>query len=447
MGQEVILIAVFAVGVVVGLALGWRAAKAGNRLEQELRNQATAAKADLVAAREEIGRLREARAAAEARVADAEKNLNDQRTLLSEARGELERSFRALASEALQQNNSGFLTLAEQKFRALQQAASTDLESKKGAIEQLLQPLSQTLEQYQSESRELQERRAKEISAVSEQLRSVAETQNLLQHETAKLVTALRSPHVRGNWGEIALRRIAELAGMTRHCDFAEQVSVTTEEGRLRPDVVVHLPSGREVVIDSKVPLAAYLDAISAPDEDARNAALDRHLNHVHQHIKALSQNQYWEQFPKAPEFVVMFIRNDSFLAAAAERDPELTETALAKKVVIATPTTLFALLKAIEYGWKQEEIAASAKKVSDLGVALCSRTETLIEYVSKIGAALGKAMDSYDDAVGSLNRRYLPAVAKFQAAVEGEVDGYVGPQLELLDRKPRAIAAAASDE
>ena len=446
MGQ-VVLVALFTAGVVIGVVLGLRAAKSGNRLEQELRKQIEAGKAELAEAREETGGLREARAAAEARVVEAEKNLADQRSLLGEARGELEKTFRALASEALQQNNSGFLTLAEQKFRALQQAASTDLESKKGAIEQLLQPLSQTLEQYQSESRELQERRAKDISAVGEQLRSLAETQNLLRHETAKLVTALRSPEVRGNWGEIALRRIAELAGMTRHCDFAEQVSITTEDGRLRPDVVVHLPSGREVVIDSKVPLAAYLDAISAPDEDARDAALDRHVSQVHQHIKSLSQNQYWEQFPRAPEFVVMFIRNDSFLAAAAERDPELTETALAKKVVIATPGTLFALLKAIEYGWKQEEIAASAKKVSDLGVALCSRTETLIEYVSKIGAALGKAMDSYDDAVGSLNRRYLPAVAKFQAAVEGELDGYVGPQLELLDRKPRAVAAVASDE
>ncbi|HKD92943.1 MAG TPA: DNA recombination protein RmuC, partial [Terriglobales bacterium] len=314
MGQ-VVLVALFTAGVVIGVVLGLRAAKSGNRLEQELRKQIEAGKAELAEAREETGGLREARAAAEARVVEAEKNLADQRSLLGEARGELEKTFRALASEALQQNNSGFLTLAEQKFRALQQAASTDLESKKGAIEQLLQPLSQTLEQYQSESRELQERRAKDISAVGEQLRSLAETQNLLRHETAKLVTALRSPEVRGNWGEIALRRIAELAGMTRHCDFAEQVSITTEDGRLRPDVVVHLPSGREVVIDSKVPLAAYLDAISAPDEDARDAALDRHVSQVHQHIKSLSQNQYWEQFPRAPEFVVMFIRNDSFLA------------------------------------------------------------------------------------------------------------------------------------
>src|SRR5947209_6907088 len=214
------------------------------------------------------------------------------------------------------------------------------------------------------------------------------------------LVTALRSPQVRGNWGEIALRRIAELAGMTRYCDFDEQVNVRDEEGRrLRPDMTVHLPAERDVVVDSKVPLEAYLDAIAATDEAARNAALDRHVSQIHQHIKSLASKQYWEQFPKAPEFVVMFIRNDSFLAAAAERDAVLTETALSKGVVIATPTTLFALLKAIAFGWRQEEIATSAKRVSDLGLTLCQRTETLLEYMAKIGSALGKAVDSYDDA------------------------------------------------
>ena len=439
--MEVAIIAVAACAV--GVALGWLLGR-GSRsqtLEGELRSQIVAGQEQIKGLQYDVAAARSAKDVAEARVAD-------QRAILEEAQTKLESAFKALASEALQQNNAGFLTLAEQKFQALRQAAAGELETRKAAIEQLLKPLSQTLEQYQVESRSLQERRAQEISAVGEQLRALAETQSTLQQETSRLVTALRSPQVRGNWGEIALRRIVELAGMTRHCDFEEQVNVRDEEGnRLRPDMTVHLPADRDVVVDSKVPLEAYLDAIAATDEAAHAAALDRHVGQIHQHIKSLASKQYWEQFPKAPEFVVMFIRNDSFLAAAAERDAELTEKALAKGVVIATPTTLFALLKAIAFGWRQEEIAASAKRVSDLGAMLCSRTEILIEHMNKIGGALSKAVDSYNDAVASLDKRYLPAVSKFQSAVQGEVEGYVGPQLDLLDRKPRAIAAASGEE
>jgi DNA recombination protein RmuC len=434
-----IVVAIFAAGVALGWLLGRKGRSA--ELEAELRRQIDAAQQQLQALQGELTIAREARASAETRA-------TEQRALLDDARASLEQTFRALASEALQQNNAGFLTLAEQKFQALRQAASGELDTRKTAIEQLLKPLSQTLEQYQSESRNLQERRAQEISAVGEQLRSLAETQSTLQQETSRLVMALRSPQVRGNWGEIALRRIVELAGMTRHCDFEEQVTVRDENGnRQRPDMTVHLPAERDVVVDSKVPLEAYLDAIAATDEAARSAAFDRHVNQLNQHVKTLSSKQYWEQFPKAPEFVVMFIRNDSFLAAAAERDAELTERALSKGVVIATPTTLFALLKAIAFGWRQEEITASAKRVSDLGLALCQRTETLLEHMNKIGGALSKAVDSYNDAVASLDKRYLPAVSKFQSAVQGEVEGYVGPQLDLLDRKPRAIATAAGEE
>jgi DNA recombination protein RmuC len=434
---------IVAVAIAAGVLLGWLLARMGNRDEliPELRTQVASAQQHNEALQGELTIAREGKAAAEARA-------NEQRAVLEEARARLETTFRALAAEALQNNNAGFLALAEQKFQSLKDSAAGELEARKGAIEQLLKPLGDTLQQYQSESRNLMEKRATEISAVGEQLRNLAETQNLLQQETSKLVTALRAPQVRGNWGEIALRRIAELAGMTKHCDFEEQVTVHDDDGRrLRPDMTVHLPADRDVVVDSKVPLEAYLDAIAATDDAARGVALDRHVNQIHQHVKALSSKQYWEQFPKAPEFVVMFIRNDSFLAAAAERDALLTETALSKGVVIATPTTLFALLKAIAFGWRQEEIAASAKKVSDLGVTLCQRTETLIEYMSKIGGALSKAVDSYNDAVASLDKRYLPAVNKFQAAVQGESETYVGPQLDLLDRKPRAIAAASGDE
>jgi DNA recombination protein RmuC len=251
---------------------------------------------------------------------------------------------------------------------------------------------------------------------VGEQLRQLALAQCLLQTETSKLVNALRSPQVRGRWGEIALRKTAELAGMSANCDFFEQESVSTDTGRLRPDMIVKLPAGREVVVDSKVPFSAFLESLEAHTDEDREAALGRHLGQVKRHISQLASKEYWDQFPAAPEFVVLFIPNDSFLAAAAERDPSLVESALTKKVVIATPTTFIALLRAIAYGWRQEQVAESAQRISVLGQELADRLSTMAEHFSKVGLALSRAVESYNATVTSLENRILPTARKFKS-------------------------------
>ena len=334
---------------------------------------------------------------------------------------------------------------AEEKFRALKDEAAVDLESRRKAVEHLIQPLTETLSAYQKESKELEDKRLREMSAVGEQLRGLMAAQTTLQSETAKLVNALRSPQVRGRWGEITLRKTAELAGMSAHCDFVEQESVTTDEGRLRPDMVVKLPAGREVVVDSKVPLGGFLEALEAKTDEEREVALAKHARQVNQHITKLASKEYWDQFTAAAEFVVLFIPNDSFLAAATEKDPSLVESAMTKKVVIATPTTFIALLRAIAYGWRQELVAESAQRISALGQELSDRMGTLAEHLIKVGGAIGKAVESYNAAVGSFESRILPSARKFRILGAGgkkEIE-----ELEPIDQMPRSLTAPDVDE
>jgi DNA recombination protein RmuC len=364
--------------------------------------------------------------------------LEDAKTRLSEA-------FKSLAAEALAGNNTGFLILAEEKFKALKEEAAVDLEARREAIEAIIQPLTETLSAYQKETKELEDKRLRELSTVGEQLRAVASAQTTLQSETAKLVNALKSPQVRGRWGEIALRKTAELAGMSVHCDFVEQESVTTDAGRLRPDMVVKLPAGREVVVDSKVPLGGFLEALEAKTDNEREAALAKHASQVNQHVAKLASKEYWDQFTAAPEFVVLFIPNDSFLAAAAEKDPALVESALTRKIVIATPTTFIALLRAIAYGWRQELVAESAQRISALGQELSDRMGTLAEHFVKVGGAIGKAVESYNAAVASFESRILPAARKFKTLGAGgkkEIE-----ELQPIDQTPRALAVTDVDE
>lgn len=382
----------------------------------ELRTQLATLHRERDQLHQELRLMEAAKVSAETKLEDTQQHLAEQRALLEDAKVTLSNTFRSLASEALAGNNRGFLTLAEEKFKALKEEAAVAFDQRHTSIESLLHPLTESLRMYQKESKELEDKRLRELSAVGEQLRQLASAQSILQTETSKLVNALRSPQVRGRWGEIALRRTAELAGMSANCDFFEQESISTDTGRLRPDMIVKLPAGRDVVVDSKVPLSAFLESLEAHTDEDREAALSRHVGQVKRHISQLASKEYWDQFPAAPEFVVLFIPNDSFLAAAAERDPSLVESALTKKVVIATPTTFIALLRAIAYGWRQEQVAESAQRISALGQELADRMSTMAEHFSKVGQALGRAVESYNATVTSLENRIFPTARKFKS-------------------------------
>ncbi len=455
---------ILVLGLVIGAGLGWvmsnartkatmgsvlrehgeRTAAAEARVE-EIRQQLKLAKDDFETLRERLRQAETTKTMAETRVSEIEKNLVEQKALLEDAKAKLSDTFRSLAAEALAGNNTGFLTLAEEKFKALKEEAAADLETRKKAIETLVQPLAETLSAYQKEAKELEEKRLRELTSVGEQLRAVAIAQTTLQSETAKLVNALRSPQVRGRWGEIALRKTAELAGMSPHCDFVEQESVTAEDGRLRPDMVVKLPAGREVVVDSKVPLGGFLEALEAKTDEEREAALMKHASQVNQHVTKLASKEYWDQFPAAPEFVVLFIPNDSFLAAAAEKDPALVESALTKKIVIATPTTFIALLRAIAFGWRQELVAENAQRISALGQELSDRIGTLAEHLIKVGGAIGRAVESYNAAVASFESRVLPSARKFKLLGAGGKKDI--EELQPIDQTPRTFTASNSEE
>jgi len=432
------------VGAVVGWLVGRGGASAAEARADELRAQLTASRQESDTRARSLTEAERARAAADARVTEIERNLAEQKALLDSARTQLSDAFRSLAAEALAQNNTGFLTLAEQKFQALKDSASSDLSQRQHAIEELVTPLKKSLEDYQRETAQLSSRHLEKITAVGEQLRNMAEAEAALKHETSKLANALSKPQVRGAWGEITLRRIVELAGMSSYCDFSEQMSLATENGRIQPDMVVHMPSGREVVVDAKVPLGGFLDALEATSDRARDEALTKHAAQVRAHVNALCGKQYWEQFTAAPEYVVLFIPNDSFLAAASEKAPELVDYALQKGVIIATPATLYGLLRAVERGWQQQKIAESAQRLSEKGAVLHDRVALVVEYFEKVGIGLGKAVESYNQAVGSLESRLLPAAREFKelgAAGQKEI-----PQLELVTEMPRKMIAGAGE-
>jgi DNA recombination protein RmuC len=454
MGEILLLI----VGAAVGGTAGWLWATSRSRAEQaarvrDLENRlatqeggGAAIREQMEGSRREIDRLQTdlrtitaQKADAEARASEIRASLEEQKRLLEEAKTRLTEAFRALAADALKSSNEDFLRLAEERFKALTQAAAGELEARKTAVETLVQPLRQALEAYQQEARALEEKRLREISGVGRQLGEVALAQTALQRETANLVNALRAPQVRGRWGEIALRKTAELAGMTKYCDFDEQASVQTEGGRLRPDMIVHLPGQRDIVVDAKVALNAYLDSLEASTPELREAALVRHAQQVRMHVKRLASKEYWNQFPQAPDFVVLFIPGEVFLAAAAERDPDLLQDALSNQVLIATPTTFIGLLLTAAYGWRQEQIAENAQRISELGRQVHERLSVLVEHFAGVGRALEKSVEAYNKAVGSLETRVLPSARRFAELDPGSGRPIQG--LEPIAQAPRALA------
>ncbi|MGH7182596.1 MAG: DNA recombination protein RmuC [Nitrospiraceae bacterium] len=418
------------------LASGERAQRAES-LAEELRRQVLQNSLDLDRLRQDLSEVSRARAVAETRAEEAALHLNEQRTLLAQARQELAETFQALSGEALKQNNEAFLNLARSSFATLQAEAKGDLAQRQQAIDSLVKPLQDSLHRYDDQLRQLEQSRQAAYGGLDQHLKLLAESQQRLQSETGNLVKALRAPAIRGQWGEITLKRVAELAGMVAHCDFFEQESITVEGGRLRPDMVVQLPGGRQIIVDAKTVLAGYLDAHEASTEELRLEGMRRHAAQVRSRMDELSLKAYWNQFAQAPEFVVLFLPGEQFLGAALEHDPRLIEDGFLRSVVLATPTTLMALLRAVGYGWRQEQLTEHAEEAGRLGKDLYERMAVLTEHLNDVGQALGKSVLAYNKAIGSLETRILPAARRFkELGVSSEKDIPMLDPVELVSRK-----------
>lgn len=412
-------------------------AQRAETLADELRRQVESDRTELGQVRQELSDSLQARAVAETLVAETARHVEEQKVLLAQSRHELAETFQALSGEALKQNNDAFLNLAKITFESLQIEAKGDLVQRQQAIDNIVQPLQDSLKRYDEQLRQLEQSRQAAYGGLDQHLKLLAESQQRLQQETGNLVNALRAPAVRGRWGEITLKRVAELSGMVAHCDFVEQESVTVDDGRLRPDMVVQLPGGRQVIVDAKTVLAGYLDAHEATTEERRLDGLRRHAAQVRSRMDELSLKAYWNQFDQAPEFVVLFLPGEQFLGAALEQDPQLIEDGFARGVVLATPTTLMALLRAVAYGWRQEQLTAHADEAGRLGKDLYERMAVLAEHLNDVGQALGKSVSAYNKAVGSLETRILPAARRFkELGVSSEKDIPPLDPLELVPRK-----------
>ncbi len=468
------------VGLAVGSLISWLLTAAGRRaavaeagrtadaakaaIEAELAavrrdGESAAAARDTECARAEQFRRRaeeagERASAAQAELAGVRAALDTERSatadreqLLTRREAELKDSFQALSAEALSRNNEAFVQLAEARLAQVTAALSAksdgDAAQRQQAIEGLLGPVTQTLHRLDGQLRTVEKEREAAYAGLREQVGAMHRTSELLQSETRQLVTALRAPQVRGRWGEMQLERVVQLAGMVEHCDFSRQVTATDASGDddavVRPDLVVHLAGGKHIVLDAKVPFGAYLEAVDATDPDRRTDRLAAHARHLRGHVDSLAHKSYWQRFDATPEFVVLFVPGDPFLEAALQSDPALLEHAFERNVVIATPTTLIALLRTVAYTWRQEALARNAAQVHDLGRELHSRLATMGGHVARLGKQLGGAVDAYNRTVNSLESRVLVTARRF-----GELD-VVSEQLdppEQVERSPRTVQA-----
>lgn len=381
----------------------------------------------------------------ETQVKDQDALQLEREAAFEQASTRLATAFSELSHRSLRANSENFLRLAEQNLNLQHEKASRSLGEREQAFESLIKPIRDSLKQSQQQISELEKARSEAYGSIRSQLETMQQSQKSLAQETQNLVNALRRPEVRGRWGEITLRRLVELAGMVEHCDFKEQVHTAGPDQTIRPDMVISMPDQRELVVDVKTPLDAYLSAAEADSDEARKAALVRHARNVREHIRKLSSKSYWRQFERSPEFVILFIPGDQFLSAALDEDPELIERALAQQIILATPTSFVALLKAVAYGWRQLSLAENAAEIRELAEDLYERLNVFVGHLNRVGRQLGSSVDNYNRAVGSLERKVLPGARKFVdlgVHAKSEIE-----PLTTLDPIPRELPEATEEQ
>jgi len=416
-----------------------------------LNNTATRSRAELQQLVAELRENRHALSQAKEQIARIEASraseqlaANEKLVLLQQAKLQLSDAFKALSSEALSNNNNDFLKLAKSTLEKYQTDAQRDLAQRQQTIQQTVQPVGEALKTFNERVSRIEECRSASDASLKQQLQQLASSQTQLSQATSSLVQALRAPQVRGQWGEMQLRRTVEMAGMINYCDFTEQTTVETEAGlRQRPDMLIRLPNERLLVVDSKVPLAAYLEALQADRPEIQIERMQAHARHVRDHIKGLSAKSYWSQFDNTPEFVVLFIPNEAIFSAALEQDPQLIEMGVLNQVILATPTTLIALLKAIAYGWQQEAIAREAKEISALGKELYQRISVVAGHFAKLGKSLDQSVSHYNTAIRSVETRLLVTAKKFEALDSSSHEKI--PELSSIEKNP-ALPRSAND-